>query len=68
MAEIAANTSASKDFQLLLAILIFRPSNGPTNAREKKPYQGAKLELVSKALNHLVAISHVYAWGWNFIK
>ena len=27
-----------------------------------------KLELVSKELNHLVAILHVYAGGLNFMK
>ena len=28
----------------------------------------AQLELVSKELNHLVAILHVYAGGLNFMK
>ena len=26
------------------------------------------LELLSKELNHLAAILHVYAWGLNFMK
>ena len=30
--------------------------------------QGRKLELVSKELNHLAAILHVYAGGLNFMK
>ena len=29
---------------------------------------GNKLELVSKELNHLAAILHVYAGGLNFMK
>ena len=30
--------------------------------------EGLKLELVSKELNHFVAILHVYAGGLNFMK
>ena len=29
---------------------------------------GLKLELVSKELNHLAAILHVYAWDLSFMK
>ena len=29
---------------------------------------GAEIELVSKELNHLAAILHVYAGGLNFMK
>ena len=34
----------------------------------EEPIQGWKLELVSKELNHLAAILHVYAGGLNFMK
>ena len=30
--------------------------------------EGLKLELVSKELNHLAVILHVYAGGLNFMK
>ena len=36
----------------------------PTNI----PFYGSMLELVSKELNHLAAILHVYAGGLNFMK
>ena len=42
---------------------------GPANSwSELKLVLGAILELVSKELNHLAAILHVYAGGLNFMK
>ena len=45
----------------------------PTNAEGKSPRKkttkiGGTLELVSKELNHLAAILHVYAGVLNFMK
>ena len=35
---------------------------------EKELKQALEVELVSKELNHLAAILHVYSEGWNFMK
>ena len=41
-----------------------------TNLNEvvEKKFWGSNVELVSKELNHLAAILHVYAGGLNFMK
>ena len=38
------------------------------SSNERNPRDDSKVELVSKELDHLAAILHVYAGGLNFMK
>ena len=48
------------------AIRVFPEAFGTNELEYCEPVN--EVELVSKELNHLSAILHVYAWGLNFMK
>ena len=58
--------------KVFLPILFDRIEWEKSKTEEKNPEKISKkedlLELVSKELNHLAAILHVYAGGLNFMK